>query len=62
MNLSDPGKVHLFAVSKDGKFKLVISSDAQGVAATNQLKSKYLISDVCLLRVRQIVLMFPKVI
>lgn len=54
MILLDPGKTHLFAVSKAGEFKLVITRDTQGVAANNQLKSKYLISDVCLLRVPQI--------
>lgn len=43
-----------FAVSKTGKFKLVITRDTQGVAASHQLKSKYLISGVYLLCVPQI--------
>lgn len=55
MTLLEPGKIHLFAVIKAGKFKLVIAKgDTQKVAASSQLKSKYLISDICVLRVPQI--------
>lgn len=44
-------KIHLFAMSKAENFELVITRDTQGVAASNKLKSTYLISDVCLLHV-----------
>lgn len=55
MTLLETGKIHLFSVSKAGKFKLVITrGDMEGVAASSQLKSKYLISDVCVLHVPQI--------